>query len=219
VLVVTCLAFAAPSTAHGQAQVKAEAQQPAPPPAAPLEAAPGAACSPAEKPLPVLVPPVIMLMAVLGQTVGEPLECVHGNVENADLLQQTSTGLLVYRTLSGTAVFTNGYVHWAMTSDGLLRWFGSGLDPPWVEIVSVSGAPPGGLASVVARTSPNATCTLEYVTPSGSASRAVGLALQTADGDGQVSWSWRIGVATRRGAGQVAVTCDGARTEEVLMVE
>jgi hypothetical protein len=165
------------------------------------------------------VPAVLMLIAVLGPTVGEPLECVHGNLENGDLLQHTSSGLLVYRTPRGTAVFTNGYVHWAMTPGGLVRWLGSGLDPPWVEIVSVSGAPPGGPAMVLARTSPNATCAIEYVTPAGSASRAVGLALQTADLDGQVGWSWRIGAATRRGAGQVAVSCDGARAEEVLMVE
>ena len=162
---------------------------------------------------------IALLRAALGPTVGEPLECVHGNVENGDLLQQTSTGLLVYRTLTDTAFFTNGYVHWAVTSDGLTRWLGSGLDPPRVTILSASSAGAGGPATVSALTTPNATCLLDYVTPSGSASRATGLGQQVADADGQVGWSWRIGPSTRPGAGQVTVTCDGATAEEVLTVD
>jgi hypothetical protein len=168
---------------------------------------------------PPLVPQVILLIAVLGQTAGEPLECVHGNIDNGDLLQQTSTGLLIYRTLSSTAVFTNGYVHWAMTPDGLLRWLGSGLDPPWVEIRSVTGGPPGAAASVIVHTSPSATCTIHYVTPSGGVSRALGLETQVADTDGQVGWTWRIGPSTRPGSGQITVSCDGASAQEVVPVD
>jgi hypothetical protein len=120
--------------------------------------------------VPPLLPQMLALVAILGQTAGEPLECVRANPDNGDLLQQTSTGLLIYRTVTGAAVFTNGWTRWAVTRTGLglVTWSGSGLDPPWVELADVQTSPPSGSARVVALTSPGASCSIDFITPSGT---------------------------------------------------
>ena len=168
---------------------------------------------------PPLLPQMLALVAILGQTTGEPLECVRANPDNGDLLQQTSTGLLIYRTVTGAAVFTNGWTHWAVTPNGLVTWSGSGLDPPWVELAEVQASPPSGSARVVALTSPGASCSIDFITPSGNASRALGLEPRSADSTGQAHWSWRVGPSTRRGTAQVTVTCDGARASAPLAID
>jgi hypothetical protein len=146
---------------------------------------------------------------------------VRANPDNGDLLQQTSTGLLIYRTVTGAAVFTNGWTHWAITPHGLslVTWSGSGLDPPWVELAEVQASPPSGSARVVALTSPGANCSIDFITPSGNASRALGLEPRSADSAGLAQWLWRIGPSTRRGTAQVTVTCDGARASAPLAIE
>jgi hypothetical protein len=180
----------------------------------------------AAEPTPCPQPPVTalrLLIDALGTTVGEPLECLHGSLTNSDLLQQTTTGLLIYKTDTATAVFTDGWLHWAITAEdglsGLSGWGGSGLDPPSLEFASISGGAPGTAAAVVIRTSPGASCSIGYVTPSGSASHASGLTLRTAGPDGLVVWAWQIGPSTRQGTGTVTVTCDGVSRTEVLPIE
>jgi hypothetical protein len=80
-----------------------------------------------------------------------------------------------------------------------------------VEITSVTGARPGGSATVTAHTTPGAGCSVVYRTPAGTVSTAQGLAARTADASGTVSWTWDIGPATGSGTGRVEVTC-GAGT-------
>ncbi len=70
------------------------------------------------------------LKSLLGPTMGEPLECEHGNPENGDTLQQTTTGLSFYRKSTNTPTFTDGWTHWAWTADGLVTWTGDSIDPP-----------------------------------------------------------------------------------------
>jgi hypothetical protein len=79
-----------------------------------------------------------------------------------------------------------------------------------VQITSVSGAAPGGNASLTARTTAGASCSITYQTPAGTSSTAQGLTPRTADGSGDVAWTWSIGPSTRAGTGSVVVTCDGA---------
>jgi hypothetical protein len=78
-----------------------------------------------------------------------------------------------------------------------------------VTFVSVTGGYPGGYASVTIQATPGANCSISYTTPSGRASVAVGLGDQTADADGKVTWSWKIGNRTKPGTGRVMVTCNG----------
>lgn len=70
------------------------------------------------------------LKSLLGDTMGEPIECIHANPENGDILQQTSTGLSFYRKSTNTSTFTDGWNHWGWTADGLVYWTGSAIDPP-----------------------------------------------------------------------------------------
>jgi len=78
-----------------------------------------------------------------------------------------------------------------------------------VIFTSVTGAAPGGTARVSVQTSPGASCTIAYVTPSGTTSRAQGLGPQIADADGVITWSWDIGPSTRPGIGSVTASCGG----------
>jgi hypothetical protein len=63
---------------------------------------------------------------------------------------------------------------------------------------AISTVPVGGFATVKARTRPGAPCSLSIVYPSGRGSRAKGLGKATADANGWVEWSWRVGTSTKR---------------------
>jgi len=76
------------------------------------------------------------LKAALGAVMGDPVECEHTNTDNGDTLQQTTTGLAIYRPASNTPEFTDGWNHWALTPRGVVAW--SGTDLP--------GAPPQAAA-------------------------------------------------------------------------
>lgn len=87
-----------------------------------------------------------------------------------------------------------------------------------VQLVSVTGAAPGGRASVTARTTPGASCSIVYTTPAGTRSTAQGLTTRTADTSGSVSWTWDISPTTRLGDGSVVVTCGGASVRGVVHI-
>lgn len=87
-----------------------------------------------------------------------------------------------------------------------------------VQLVSVTGAPPGGRASVTAQTTPGASCSIAYTTPAGTRSSAEGLGTKTADPAGNVSWTWVIGRSTRPGDGSVVVTCGAATARGVMHI-
>ncbi|MBI5301768.1 MAG: hypothetical protein HY868_06510 [Chloroflexi bacterium] len=87
-----------------------------------------------------------------------------------------------------------------------------------VRFVSVSVVRPGGNAQVVVQTSPNALCSLMYVSTAGSFVNIPG-ANQKADGSGNVAWGWKIPSEARPGRGVVIVTCGNATAESPITIE
>ncbi len=76
----------------------------------------------------------------------------------------------------------------------------------FLEIVSVtSPIGKGYTATLRAKTVPEAYCTITVYYKSGP-SRASGLYSKTADGDGNVSWSWKVGTRTTPGSWRIVVT-------------
>jgi hypothetical protein len=70
------------------------------------------------------------LSQATGDVMGQPLGCAHADPATGDVLQATSTGLAVYRPGSHDAMFTDGYRHWALGTQGLVTWEGDAGDPP-----------------------------------------------------------------------------------------
>ena len=89
---------------------------------------------------------------------------------------------------------------------------------PSVAFTAVTGASPGGNASVTVHTAPDASCSISYETPAGSESKAAGLVDKTADGAGNVSWSWRIGPGTKPGTGTVIVVCGSGSASSPITI-
>jgi hypothetical protein len=94
----------------------------------------------------------------------------------------------------------------------------SGQSGGAVQIVSATGAAPGGRASVTAKAPPEATCSIGYTTPAGTSSKAQGLGTKMVDSSGAVSWTWDIGPSTRPGTGTVVVTCDGSSARSSISI-
>ena len=97
------------------------------PPVAPPSGG-GGFCAPDESP--GFTSGLMALSQQLGDTMGGPMECEHGNPDNGDTLQETTTGLAIYRASTNTPTFTDGFQHWALTPLGLVTWTGPGIDPP-----------------------------------------------------------------------------------------
>jgi competence protein ComEC len=88
-----------------------------------------------------------------------------------------------------------------------------------VEIVSVSSpVSQGANATLDAKTSPNASCTITVYYKSGP-SKASGLGPKTADAGGLVSWTWKVGANTTLGSWRIEVTCNGVTKETTFTVQ
>jgi len=88
-----------------------------------------------------------------------------------------------------------------------------------LEIVSVtSPVSAGAYASLTAKSVPNAACSITVYYKSG-ASEASGLGPQTADANGMVSWSWKVGNRTTPGTWRIVVTCNQVTQETTFMVQ
>ncbi len=75
-----------------------------------------------------------------------------------------------------------------------------------LEVISVtSPVAPGGNATLVAKTAPGASCTITVYYKSGPSS-ASGLTTKTADANGNVSWTWKVGTSTTPGNWRISTT-------------
>jgi hypothetical protein len=106
-------------------------EQPAPPPPAPAPPAEGfGAFCPADLG-PEFAFGFATLSATLGEVMGAPMSCEHGDpAGSGDVLQETTTGLAFYRVSTNTPTFTDGWNHWGLTPEGMVYWTGSSIDPP-----------------------------------------------------------------------------------------
>lgn len=66
----------------------------------------------------------------IGDVMGAPTECEHATSGAGNTVQQTSTGLAAYNSLTNTDTFTDGWHHWALTPNGLVTWEGTEAQPP-----------------------------------------------------------------------------------------
>jgi hypothetical protein len=65
----------------------------------------------------------------LGSTMGEPIECEHGEGGSSNTAQATTTGIALYDWCTNTPRFERGQDHWMLTPGGIEHWSGSS-DPP-----------------------------------------------------------------------------------------
>jgi len=86
-----------------------------------------------------------------------------------------------------------------------------------VSVISLtSPVAPFTDASIQVQTTPGASCTIVVLYKSGP-SRAKGLDPQTADGQGRITWRWRVGSKTTPGRWPIIVRCEkGAESGELL---
>jgi len=85
-------------------------------------------CAPGQSPTFVLG--VADLQRQVGDAMGAPIECEHPSSPTGDTIQQTTTGLVAYTSLTNTTSFTDGWRHWAITPRGLVAWEGTDSNPP-----------------------------------------------------------------------------------------
>jgi hypothetical protein len=79
------------------------------------------------------------LQAQLGARMGSPTSCEYEDpAGSGDTLQNTTTGLGIYRQRTNTPTFTTGFEHWAITPAGVAYWTGDSIDPPPTVVVPES---------------------------------------------------------------------------------
>jgi hypothetical protein len=65
----------------------------------------------------------------IGDAMGQPTECEHGDLASDDTRQQTSTGVAVYYWCTNTPTFSRAQDHWRLTPSGLEHWTDQDVAP------------------------------------------------------------------------------------------
>jgi len=142
-----------------------------------------------------------------------------------------AVGAKVYGTdQSGTirvAVVLNGY-----TIDGIQTTINEITILPTAMVATMPPSVSGGLdilsvtspiskganATLTAKTSPNANCSITAYYKSGP-STAAGLVPKTADSSGMVSWIWKVGARTTSGTWRIVIICNSVTKETTQTVQ
>jgi hypothetical protein len=93
----------------------------------------GQAPPPPPEPTPGFVLGFADLRTQLGDVMGNPVEAEHGNPDNCDTQQLTTTGLAFWRCSTNImtfAAFPDGLHHWALVDGQVVEWIGPSADPP-----------------------------------------------------------------------------------------
>jgi hypothetical protein len=100
------------------------------------------------------------LKGQMGGLMGDPVEAEHGNDDNCDTQQLTTTGLAYWRcstNVTGFTSFPDGVEHWALAPQGLLEWASTDADPPsdaaLVVAAQSSGDDPGSASECLSAAS------------------------------------------------------------------
>jgi micrococcal nuclease len=75
----------------------------------------------------------------------------------------------------------------------------------------------GSNATLQVKTAPNTSCSIQVDYASGPAT-AAGLGPKTSNSAGAVSWTWKVGANTTRGAWPITVTCGGGSAQTKITV-
>jgi hypothetical protein len=73
------------------------------------------------------------LKSALGDVMGSPIENEHGNPDNCDTQQTTTTGLAYWRCSNNLLTFAalpDGLHHWALVDGRVVEWTGASPEPP-----------------------------------------------------------------------------------------
>jgi hypothetical protein len=69
------------------------------------------------------------LAQAIGNVMGTPTECEHGEDSSDNTFQATTTGVATYDWCTNTPRFTRGNAHWMLTPEGVMHWT-ENADPP-----------------------------------------------------------------------------------------
>jgi hypothetical protein len=93
--------------------------------------------------------------------------------------------------------------------------------PPAKTVVAFLNAPRSAArnhyATTQVKTNARVSCSIDVEYAPGS-STAAGLVTKTSDNTGRVSWTWKIGAKTTRGAWPITVTCGSASAQTHITV-
>ncbi len=71
----------------------------------------------------------------IGNVMGVPTECEHGEDSSDNTLQATTTGVAVYYWCTNTPSFTRGQEHWMLTPEGVEHWTGDANSPRPLPVI------------------------------------------------------------------------------------